>query len=290
MVKKITIGIVWILLSGCEAFSQKPPNNLFPLTSTRRDVIKALGEGQVDGVNHVVYSLKDKDIRITYYKSGCTATNEKTLKISPDTVLEVSVIPKNQQKLFQTVISSNLYKRYDLPDGRFLYFNSRDGILVVSRNGDVSEYTEKIYFIPVEPKIPECIVNSFDDNSGLGLLNYAGIKATKNDKFIFPPVKIGLYFEQDSTLSKNEILNEFSKKLFEHKNGIGYIVMFRGQDDSPSVTLRRRNKLLVNLKKRGIVCNKLLLVDGGVGGLPSVSFTVVHKTFVSESKMKTLCD
>jgi hypothetical protein len=153
-----------------------------------------------------------------------------------------------------------------------------------------TEYVEKIFFIPPESVLSDCLIDNFDDTSGVGVLNYFGLKSNKGDKFNFPPIKIGMYFEEDEASSKKTILDDFVKKLAEHQNGIGWIVLFSGKNDDKSGLLKRRVLLMDELKHRGITCNRLTFTDGGVGGLPSTMFTIVHKKFLEENKVNPSCN
>jgi hypothetical protein len=278
------------LFSTFGVLSQTPPAKIYPLISTQADVIKMLGEGRPMYANKFLYNLKDHDVIITYYKTGCSTSEEKELKLQSNPVLEVSTIPKAKQKPQDVITNPSLYQRYNYLGNQFLYFNKRDRILVTGTIYDAEEYVDKIFYLLPDSKAAKCVVDYSDNTSGLTILNNIETNVTTEDKQVFPPKVIGIYFEEDSNARKNSILDEFSSRLTGTQDGIGYVVFFSNKNDKASMILQRRKKLLDYLTKKGISCKKLIFIDGGIGGSAGTDLTVVHKTFGLERNIKTVCN
>lgn len=291
MGKKIICCTIYILWIVCRAFSQEFPDDIYPMKSTLKDVIEKLGREYSSDQNKIIYNLKNENIVITFYKSGCNRVEKRRLNLPENAILEVEIDVKTNTKRFNTIFNLDHFSKYSLIDDRFLYVNSQTGILVLSKKRDLSEFIQNVYYLPANFKIPKCIASSFDkDHSGLVLLSHTGELSIKDDKLVFPPINIGTYFEKDSPIAKNNLLNDLSEKILEHPNSFGYIMISKGENESSSSISKRQKRLLAYLKRKNINCERIIFAEGDITPLAGVFLSVVHKAFVSENQLKSSCN
>ncbi len=289
MAKKIIFCIWLLLILYSITLSQTPPKNIYPLISTRADVEKLMGYGVNTGANRTLYDLPDKKVRIIYYAMGCDVNQKKQLKLSKDVVLEVKVTPKTQQKTVETILNQDDFIRENLSDNHFLYFSPLRGIMVLTTWKDMLETTDEIYFLPSDSKLSDCLADSLGQDSSLAILNYTGIKETKGDKFDFPPLQVGGFLDEDSTETRTSAQKEFSEKLLKHPNSFGYIILNQKAGAPPQAVVKRRKMLIKKLERLGIRCNRLVFLNGTVGGLGGIQFFIIHRTNELAQKAEPAC-
>ncbi len=275
MVRKI-IKVAFILLPMTfDVLTQEPPHKLFPITSSRVDVVRELKNGKNLKKNIVLYNFVNEDVTITYYESGCSQSEEQTLKLSKGVVLEISIRKKKPLPLYD--IANNSFKKHSFGKIENLYTNSRENFLILTEKTNGIEYVEYEYYLPDEAKLPQCVINHLDKLSGFKLLKSIN-KEPNEQETHFSPIEIGQVFDEDSQTTKNYALNLFSKVLHEHtEDGFGYVIITRGKNEKIKQTQQKCKNICVHLKNQGISGNKLIFIDGGTGSLPGMNLSVVHK-------------
>jgi hypothetical protein len=285
---KTTICILFLVTSF--TLGQEPVDGLAPLSATRKQVIKILGDPTRINVNQFVYDIAPNITTITFYKLGCPTEIEKKLKLSSNTVLEIKTVSKQQRKISDVLDINATYKVYKEHGGEKLYFDSRGGIVIATSMIGSEELAKAVYRVPPGGFLENCLFDSLDSESGIAELHYFGAIKSNGDKFKFPPIKAGQYFDEDSDKSKSYVIDRFVKALAEHENGIGYINIFATAVESPSTFSNKQRKLLALLKEKGISCSRIAILNGGVGPLAGASYVVMHRSFLAESGLKTKCD
>lgn len=288
MDKIIIYSFVLISLYASTGFAQSLPANIRPLESSRKDVVKTLGDGK-ERLTQSMYDLKEERIRFTYYFSGCDLNLEKEMKLIRDAVLEIKVSLKTRKKVSDLIEARSEFDRFSYSDSNVFYVNWREGILVIGKIEGGIEYAQEIRYLPLKIKFPECVLTNLGDDSGLAIINRYEMKDVTDYKMPFAPFEVGGFFEEDSQAAQEWEMKRLADSLRYRENALGYVVLYHGEKDTSSKIFRRRENIRKSLKSQGITCDKLFYWSGSSGGLGGTQFYVVHKSYVAEQKLKPLC-
>ena len=237
----VTLAVSLVGLSGAysEHQAQMGWNGITPLRSTRSDVENRLGKPTTEC--HCAYSTANESVVVVYSTGYCKGP-PYGWNVPADTVLEVTVLPKQKISISESELLQQGYVREKELDSQMIYYVS----------------------------VPRGIKYAVSDV----WLNGISYMPSSNDIGLrcpgFPPYEGGLReYEPYAAFSSkaqfiNERLYEFGAQL-EHNPGIkGYIITYAGQ-----VAKEHEAQMMADSAKRRLTeaqhisADRIILIDGG---------------------------
>jgi hypothetical protein len=281
---------LFLLLCALIGKSQSPPGNIYPIVSNRADVAKAFGmqSDMTDG--NPIYDVGNERIAVTFFPGPCDQRAGGP-SITKDTVMELSVTPKERSSMPFAPLSKPDFEQHLLPtgsgNGRVFYTDLRNGVLIVAKIDGAVETHERTYFFIPKSKLSDCMIQSLDDTSAIALLNYYGIEKTPNENFDFQPIQAAVFFEEDPRRSKDQMRKAFVYTLRQHKNGYGFLTFYLKKGESADT---RRRRLMDELIKLGVPCDRIFVSSVSTGeSWGMTNLYVVHKKFLGDKNLKSAC-
>jgi hypothetical protein len=163
MVKFCTVLFVTLLVhSGSCQNIEQGWKGIKSLKSSRAEVEKILGKGEVDRSGYFRYSVPDAFVRINYSVAPCSIApmNRGKFRIPENTVIDYYVVPKESLRLEDLKFNrEEFYKDTsgDVTD-KIVYANQSNSILINVDNRNGSELVATIYFNPtkIDSEILKC--------------------------------------------------------------------------------------------------------------------------------------
>lgn len=286
MVTKIITGIVFLVLSPVQGYSQSHGEELRVISSSRDEVTKRFGPGRSEEANRVFYDLPDKEVRVTYYDGGCSTEEENRIGIRKGSILEIKTTPKDGPPMQESSVTTDTYRGFDLAVDRYWYFNGKEGSMVLARKKNRA--IDSIYYFVPASKYQNCLKDYFVNDAGLAIADRIGIKRLETGGYSFPTIQMGSYFEADSNASKSKILISFANKILENADASGYVILASPMDYEAPGFQRWQRKFVDQMGRLGVPCNRLLTLSG-VGPRRLVTLVVIHKSSIPSDKIVSVC-
>lgn len=143
------------ILFVCQVFSTatlhkvKEWGGITPLLSTRSDVERLLGPSTKPSGS--TYKTDNESVFITYSNGTCEQDPRSRWNVPRDTVIQISVYPKKEQRFTDLHIDESNYKKEEDPHrlGSFYYTNDKDGHIILVNQGLV----RSMYYGPTDDDV-----------------------------------------------------------------------------------------------------------------------------------------
>ncbi len=288
--RKLTAAILLIFLIQGFVHAQRAEDKITPMQSVRTDVLRGLGQpSRRDDAGRFIYNYEDRTVTISFYEAGCGPNAEKELHMVRGTVIEVKTILAKPTKAIDYLSSIGTYETFPAHGGAKLFYNARAGMVVTSHLRHGEELIKSVYRIGTREKLHICLQETLGEDSALRELQLFGVHDFARPGTKFPPVDIGRFFDEDSEIAKQEVIDQFAKELLARENSVGLVIINGLRGEPADVVNKRTAVLLAILAKAGVECTRLVIENGLRGGLPGASFKVVHKSFLKEVNMEPRC-
>lgn len=101
---------------------------IVPFHSTRADVERLLGRGS-DFCN-CLYKTESENVQVDYLRERCAKEDRIPWNLPPDTVVGITIHPRNRALLCELELDINKFKKTEDPElrGTFYYSNDEKGI------------------------------------------------------------------------------------------------------------------------------------------------------------------